>query len=116
MSPRKPTSSNFPPDLAALLAPYWILLPLLLISSQLWAWLRAAAASGDFTLFWIAVGMGAIGSATLFFARLPLYRTKQFFRIGPRELDEAHRRLYFRAYILIAISVSLLTLLIYAIL
>ena len=114
MSTRNPIPSNFPPDLAALLAPYWLLLPLLLISSQLWNWTRTSVVDGDPALFWIAIGSGAVGSVFLFFARLPLYRKKQFFQIGPRGLDAAHRRLYCQAYILIAISVGMLSFLIFA--
>jgi hypothetical protein len=55
-----------------------------------------------------AVLAGVVGVVLLFFARLPLYRQRQFFTFGSRQLDTAHRRLYRLAYFFVFISGILL--------
>lgn len=107
------TRPNFPPDLAALFAPYWIVLPVLLVSARLWTWMKAAIHDGDLTLLWVAIAFGAVGSAFLFLAKLPLYRRGQFLRIGPGSLDHPHRLLYRWAYFFVSASIGLLFLLIF---
>jgi len=66
---------------------------------------------GDTTLIWVALAIGIVGTILLFFARLPLYRQHKYLSIGPRELPERHKILYWIAYgfigtcILILISI-----------
>jgi hypothetical protein len=62
-----------------------------------------------FILFYTALGIGALGSILLFFARLPLYRQRRYWTLGPRELPNLHRKLYWLAYIFVAACVLLLT-------
>ncbi len=59
-------------------------------------------------LFGAGLVVGVVGLVFLFLARLPLYRQRQFFAVGPRLLDTTHRRLYWLAYGLVAVSVFLL--------
>ncbi|MBI5687648.1 MAG: hypothetical protein HZC54_21465 [Verrucomicrobia bacterium] len=69
---------------------------------------------GVLSVFLAAVAAGVAGVATLFYARLPLYRRGQFFSFGPRLLDARHRKLYWRAYGLIAVSVVVMVALLVA--
>jgi hypothetical protein len=59
-------------------------------------------------LYGIAVGAGVVGIVLLFISRLPLYRQRRVWTIGPRELDRKHRRFYWLAYTSVAVSVFLL--------
>jgi len=104
--------SQFPQDLAALLSLYWITIPVVMVASWLSSMIFNAGRTGDTTLLWIAIGFGAAGVVILFFARLPLYRRRKWLQIGPRGLDEAHRRLYRLAWIFILLSIGILTLLV----
>ena len=70
--------SHFPPDLAALLGVYWILLPIAALSAVLFSGIQAVKSNGDLTLLWIALGLGCIGAVIMFLARLPLYRQRRF--------------------------------------
>ena len=60
------------------------------------------------TLYGVAVGTGVLGIVLLFIARLPLYRQRKFWTVGPRELDPKHRRLYWLAYAAVLLSLFLL--------
>ena len=60
------------------------------------------------SVFWAGVVAGVVGVVLLFLARLPLYRRGQFLVFGPRLLDAPHRRLYYWAYVFVAISLLLL--------
>ena len=66
---------------------------------------------GDTSLLHFALWLGGIGSALLFAARLPLYRQRRFFSLGPKPLTGVHRKLYYAAYCFIVPSVALLALL-----
>jgi hypothetical protein len=44
----------------------------------------------------------------LFLARLPLYRARRFWTVGPRQLDRKHRRYYWLAYVAVTVSLLLL--------
>ncbi|HEY3761810.1 MAG TPA: hypothetical protein VGN23_08680 [Verrucomicrobiae bacterium] len=67
--------------------------------------------TGDLTgFFYSALILGAVGTVILFFARLPLYRKRQFLIFGPAQLDKFHRRLYWVACLFILISVLLMVL------
>jgi hypothetical protein len=96
-----------PPDILA-----WLTLPLIggfcLLAVYGMQYLRQRIFPSDFLL---AVGLGVVGIGLLFFARLPLYRQRRFTTFGPRHLDSAHRKLYWRAYGFVAVSVALLALL-----
>ena len=92
---------HFPGDLAALVS-----LPFITLAfSFLFTWLTSPAA-----IIWVAALPGFVGLVMLIRARLPLYRQHQFLSFGPRGLDAAHRRLYWKAYAFIAVSVAALTL------
>ena len=49
-----------------------------------------------------AAGLAAIG--LLFAARLPLYRRRHFWTLGPHQLDRMHRRLYWLGHALAVTS------------
>ena len=91
------SSGRFPGDLAALIS-----LPFItLVSCVFSTWLVNSPSA----VIWCAALPGFAGLLLLTWARLPLYRQLQFFSFGPRRLDAVHRRAYWRAYVLIAISV-----------
>lgn len=69
---------------------------------------------GDTTLFKLAVFLGVVGVVLLFTARIPLYRQRRFFTLGPSSLSGIYRKLYFTAYIFIVPSIVLLVLLLLA--
>jgi hypothetical protein len=60
------------------------------------------------TLYGVGVGAGVVGIILLFIARLPLYRQRRFWTVGPRQLDGKHRRFYQLAYASVAVSLLLL--------
>ena len=99
---------RFPPDLAALLGLYWIVLPIAALSSFAFTAILRARNEGDLTILWVAIGIGAIGSSLLLWARLPLNRKRRFFAVGPRRLDARHRRIYRTAWTMILLSIGLL--------
>jgi hypothetical protein len=66
--------------------------------------LRVEAAT---KLYWVGLAAGVFGIVLLFFARLPLYRQRRFWTLGPRELDLFHRRLYWLAYLVLVVSIGL---------
>jgi hypothetical protein len=59
-------------------------------------------------LYGFALGAGGMGIVLLFLARLPLYKERRFWTIGPAQLDRSHRRVYWLAYIVVAASLLLL--------
>ena len=69
----------------------------------------------SFPVYVVAVVAGFVGVVLLFFARLPLYRERQFFAFGSKRLDVPHRRLYRLAYGFIAFSGFLLLSLVLAV-
>jgi hypothetical protein len=58
-------------------------------------------------LYGVGLAAGIVGVLLLFIARLPLYRERRFWTLGPRQLDEKHRRFYWMAYIAVAVSLLL---------
>jgi hypothetical protein len=84
--------------------------PLLIVipAAMLWPGYNQFRQLSPKTAFAVAVGVGALGIICLFLARLPLYRRRQFFAFGPRQLDATHRKLYWLAYCFAGISVVLL--------
>jgi len=99
---KKSTWIPLPPDVLALMfLPLIVSVISILSASLLWPVLRG----GVLSVFLAAVAAGVVGVALLFFARLPLYRSGLFFSFGPGSLDARHRKLYRRAYGLVAVSV-----------
>ena len=92
-----PSTGRFPGDLGALVSFPFITL----VFSVLFTWLFTSRAA----IIWMAAFPGFIGLLMLTWARLPLYRQRHFFSFGPAGLDARHRRIYWRAYVFIAISV-----------
>jgi|ERR1017187_3037283 hypothetical protein len=60
------------------------------------------------TLYGVGVGAGVVGILLLFIARLPLYRQRRFWTVGPRQLDRKRRRFYRLAYGSVTASLLLL--------
>jgi hypothetical protein len=56
---------------------------------------------------YICIGLMIVSVLCLFYARIPLYKQKQFFNIGPSKLDKKHRNWYFFSYICLGISIVL---------
>ena len=105
-------SSNWyvPPDIALLFS-FYLALPIILILSGVLLPLLARFNSGDLVgVFYSALALGAVGTALLFFARLPLYRKRQFLTFGPSQLSGIHRKLYWLAYLFVVVSIFLLVL------
>jgi hypothetical protein len=100
----------FPPDMV-LFGVNFIILLIALLCGWFLTLLSRLKSTGDLTLVWFALALGAIGVALLFAARLPLYQQRRFFVFGSRQLDEKHRRLYRWAYKFVGVSVGLLILL-----
>lgn len=57
--------------------------------------------------YFIGLGIAAVGSALLFYAKLPLYRQRRFFTFGPRELPEPRRPFYRWGYTFVLLAVLL---------
>ena len=73
-----------------------------------------AKARGDMTLFNLAIFWGSVGAVLLLIARIPLYRERRFFTLGPSSLNGIYRKLYFTAYVFILPSIVLFVLLLLA--
>jgi hypothetical protein len=107
---KKSSDWYVPPDIAFLFSIYFIL-PIIVITTGLGLPLLARFKSGDLVgVFYSALAVGAVGTVLLFFARLPLYRKRQFLTFGPSQLSGVHRRLYWLAYLFVAVSILLLVL------
>ena len=102
----KKESPHVPPDMAVIGSFLVVILAILFVSCGL-SWVKR----GDTTLFKLAVFLGAIGAVLLFIARIPLYRQRRFFTLGPRTLTGIYRKLYFASYVFIVPSIVLLVLL-----
>lgn len=59
-------------------------------------------------LYGLGLGAGVMGAVLLFVVRLPLYKQRRFWTIGPMELDRKHRRIYWLAYALVVASLLVL--------
>jgi archaellum biogenesis protein FlaJ (TadC family) len=107
---RKKSDWYVPPDIGFLFSVYFVL-PIIMILSGMLLPLLARFKSGDVIgIFYCALALGALGTVMLFFARLPLYRKRQFPTFGPGQLSGIHRRLYWLAYLFVAVSILLLVL------
>ncbi|MCW5555892.1 MAG: hypothetical protein KIS67_27510 [Verrucomicrobiae bacterium] len=101
---------SFPPDLGALLSPILLIIAILYLSSGLF-W---AKTTGDTSLFHLALFLGSAGALLLLVARIPLYRQRRFFTLGPGALTGIYRKLYYAAYALIVPSILFFGLLLYS--
>jgi hypothetical protein len=105
---KKSSNWYFPPDLGCLLFS-WIWIVLIMVLGGGILSLVSRLRSGDvLEIFYVSLGCSGIGTILLFLARLPLYRQRQFFSVGPWALDRSHRRLYWLAYVFIFASLGLL--------
>jgi len=107
---QKKNDSYVPLDIGAIGSLFFIMFVLLYVSCGL-SW---AKARGDTTLFNLALFLGGVGAVLLLIARIPLYRQRRFFALGPRSLSGVYRKLYFTAYAFIVPSIVLLVLLLLA--
>jgi len=99
---------HVPRDLLALLGMFFVL-PAIALSAGFVLLLVARLQTADMrALYGFGLGSGVIGAFLLSVARLPLYKQRRFWTVGPRQLDRKHRRLYWLAYIFIASSLLLL--------
>ena len=110
-APKKSGWIPLAPDMFFLVGIYYIILPIGLLSILILPALSYLRHQGVPVLFIPAIASGMVGTVLLFFARLPLYRQRLFFSVGPRSLDRTHRRLYWLAYAFVVASVALLLLL-----
>lgn len=107
---KKSSAWYVPPDIGFLFSFYFVL-PIIAILSGMLLPLLARFKSGDVVgIFYSALALGVVGTVLLFFARLPLYRKRQFLAFGPGQLSGIHRRLYWVAYLFVAVSILLLVL------
>jgi len=107
---KKPSNWYVPPDIAFLFG-FFFIIPIIVVASGMLLPLLSHFKSGDLVgVFYSALALGAVGTVLLFFARLPLYRKRLFLTFGPGQLDGIHRRLYWAAYLFVAVSVLLLVL------
>ena len=100
MKPQR-ESNHFPPDLAGVLL---LLFGPVVIAFTLGSFLFRLGPPG---LVYLAAASAIIGISLLVAARLPLYRERRFLSFGPRGLDTQHRKLYWRGYAFIAVSMIL---------
>src|SRR5690348_6993763 len=101
---KKSSDWYFPPDIAMFL----IIPSIAILTSILLPVLAYLKRAEILDLFYVALGLGGSGSILLFFARLPLYRQHRFWTIGPHELPNFHRKLYWLAYLFVIASILLL--------
>jgi hypothetical protein len=113
MSARQEKRSSYwyvPRDMAFLFLLFGFLLLSLLISLDI----AMTRSPWDSFFFRLTVILGGVGSILLFCARIPLYRQRRFFTVGPKELHGVYRKLYFAAYTCIVPSMVLLSLMLLA--
>lgn len=71
------------------------------------ALLPPVTSANVFGVYLCGLGLGCLGIVLLFFARMPLYRQRQFFTFGPKALPAFHRKLYWLAYVAIVSAILL---------
>lgn len=79
-----------------------------ILAAMLLPALQCIRRADSWAVFTVAAVAGVVGVLLLFLARLPLYRQRRFFTVGPRLLDAPHRRLYWVSYCFVGVSVLLL--------
>jgi dipeptide/tripeptide permease len=97
-----------PPDWHWYLGAF-IVLPCIMVLASILLPVVARLKTADMrALYGFGLGTGAIGAVLLFAARLPLYKQRRFWTIGPMQLDRKHRRIYWLAYAFVVASLLLL--------
>ena len=96
------SAPHFPADLAAVFGCSFM--PLLALP---FSWLLFRLQNWSFV--YLGAVFAVVGVILLVVARLPLYRQRRFFSIGPGPLDLSHRRLYWRGYAFILVGILFLT-------
>jgi hypothetical protein len=105
--PQKKVSPIWHSDIPGMLG--FLIVPLVaILAGMFFPFVSHLTRHGSLPVYIVAVLAGVVGVVLLFFARLPLYRQRQFFTFGSRHLDTAHRRLYRLAYFLVWVSGILL--------
>jgi hypothetical protein len=86
----------------------FIVLPCIAVLASMLLPLVAQLKTADMrALYGFGLGAGVIGAVILFVVRLPLYRQRRFWTIGPMQLDRKYRRIYWLAYVFVAASLLL---------
>ena len=97
-----------PPDWRWLLGLNF-LLPCIAMLAGIFLSLIALLQTADMrALYGFGLGAGVMGTFLLFIARLPLYRQRRFWTIGPKHLDQKHRRAYWLSYVFVVVSMLML--------
>lgn len=87
----------------------FLVIPCIAVLSSMLLPVVAQLKTGDMrALYGFGLGAGIIGVVMLFVARLPLYKQRRVWTIGPMQLDRKHRRIYWMAYVFVAASLLLL--------
>ncbi|MGA2788957.1 MAG: hypothetical protein ABSF60_15665 [Verrucomicrobiota bacterium] len=87
----------------------FLVIPCIVVLSSILLPVLAQLKTGDMrALYGFGLGAGVIGVVLLFVARLPLYKQRRFWIIGPMQLDRKHRHIYWLAYVFVAASLLLL--------
>jgi hypothetical protein len=87
----------------------FIVIPCIAVLSSMLLPIVAKLQTADMrALYGFGLGAGVIGTVLLFVARLPLYKQRRFWTIGPMQLDRKHRRIYWLAYAFVVASLLLL--------
>ena len=97
-----------PRDLLALLGMFFVIPCIAVLAGILLPLVARLQTTNVRALYGFGLGAGVIGVFLLFVARLPLYKQRRFWVIGPMELDRKHRRIYWLAYALVVASLLLL--------
>lgn len=102
---KDPLKWNVSPDMAFhLIMPLATLVTMTLVSKLI------TTAARHLELGWVGLAVSLVAVVLLFVARLPLYRQRRWFTMGPRHLSGIHRRLYFAAYLVLSIGAVLMLL------
>jgi hypothetical protein len=98
----------FPTDLGCLLFSWIWIAAIGFLAGGLLSLISKLKSANVLELFYAALSFAVVGTILLFFARLPLYRQRQFFTFGPKHLDGIHKKLYWSAYTFVIACLFLL--------
>lgn len=105
---QKKSNWYFPTDLGCLLFSWFWIALIAFLAGGILSLISKLKSANILEIFYAALVFSTIGTILLFFARLPLYRRKQFLTFGPKHLDGIHRKIYWLAYLFVIISLLLL--------
>jgi hypothetical protein len=97
-----------PPDRRWILGMQFVVPCIMVLAGLLLPVVARLKAADVRALYGSGLGAGVVGAVLLFVARLPLYKQRRFWTIGPMPLDRKHRRIYWLAYGFVAASLLLL--------